>query len=356
MRTGDRRLRCRLCPCEKNLLRKEASARSVPIPSQIPRSNPGAAAPRTIAKFGLCNNFVTVGTTRRCEPPATGGYRIGPPAEKLSPLDRTVLITGGTGRPGGRRGRGLPGCRMARGRDLGRSGRKGSVARRDGPGAGRGRPVRRGRGRAGGGSAASRCRSAPLRAVANLVGGYAAGPRVHETPVEDFERLFTLNLRPAFLVTQAAVPPHLVRAGGGGIVCVSARAALQPFPGAAGYASSKAAVIAFAKTVAAEYRDEGVRCNAILPSVIDTPPTAPRSRMPTTRAGSRPPRSRGSCGSCAQRNRRLPVARPCRCTAGLRSQVSGRQVPGFLRRALLVSGCLTGRSLGPLPRGGSPRR
>ncbi len=110
---------------------------------------------------------------------------------------------------------------------------------------------------------------APLRAVANLVGGYAAGPRVHETPVEDFERLFMLNLRPTFLVTQAALP-RLIH-GGGAIVCVSARAALQPFPGAAGYASSKAAVIAFAKTVAAEYRNDGVRCNAILPSVIDTP-------------------------------------------------------------------------------------
>ncbi len=111
---------------------------------------------------------------------------------------------------------------------------------------------------------------ASLRAVVNLVGGFAQGGRVHETPVEDFERLFTLNLRPAYLVTQAALP-RLTHGGGGSIVCVSARAALQPFPGAAGYASSKAAVIAFAKTVAAEYRDEGVRCNAILPSVIDTP-------------------------------------------------------------------------------------
>ncbi len=118
--------------------------------------------------------------------------------------------------------------------------------------------------------AACAVEGAPLRAVANLVGGYAAGPRVHETPVEDFERLFTLNLRPAYLVTQAALP-RMTRGGGGSIVCVSARAALQPFPGAAGYSSSKAAVIAFAKTVAAEYRDEGVRCNAILPSVIDTP-------------------------------------------------------------------------------------
>ena len=144
---------------------------------------------------------------------------------------------------------------------------------------------------------------APLRAVANLVGGYAAGPRVHETPVEDFERLFTLNLRPAFLVTQAALP-HLVRAGGGGIVCVSARAALQPFPGAAGYASSKAAVIAFAKTVAAEYRDEGVRCNAILPSVIDTP--ANRAAQPDadhSRWVAPAEIARRRC-SCAQRKRR----------------------------------------------------
>jgi NAD(P)-dependent dehydrogenase (short-subunit alcohol dehydrogenase family) len=110
---------------------------------------------------------------------------------------------------------------------------------------------------------------APLRAVANLVGGYAGGSRVHETPVEEFERQFTLNLRPTYLVTAAALP-RLVD-GGGSIVCVSTRAAVQPFAGAAGYIASKAAVIAFAKAVAAEYRDQGVRCNAILPSVIDTP-------------------------------------------------------------------------------------
>lgn len=49
------------------------------------------------------------------------------------------------------------------------------------------------------------------------------------------------------------------------------RAAVQPFAGAAGYIASKAAVIAFAQAVAVEYRDEGIRCNAVLPSVIDTP-------------------------------------------------------------------------------------
>ena len=119
--------------------------------------------------------------------------------------------------------------------------------------------------------------AAPLRALVNLVGGYAVGGPVHETPVEQFERQLTLNLRPTYLVTKAALP-HLVDAGGGAIVCMSARAAVRPFRGAAGYATAKAAVIAFVQAVAVEYRVAGVRCNAVLPSVIDTP--ANRDREP----------------------------------------------------------------------------
>jgi NAD(P)-dependent dehydrogenase (short-subunit alcohol dehydrogenase family) len=117
----------------------------------------------------------------------------------------------------------------------------------------------------------------PLRGLVNLVGGFSAPGRVHETPIEEFDEQFRLNLRPTFLMTQAAVSA-LVDAGGGSIVCTGTRAALQPFKGAAGYVASKAAVIAFAQAVAVEYRDEGVRCNAILPSVIDTP--ANRAAMP----------------------------------------------------------------------------
>jgi NAD(P)-dependent dehydrogenase (short-subunit alcohol dehydrogenase family) len=119
--------------------------------------------------------------------------------------------------------------------------------------------------------------ASPLGAVVNLVGGFAAGPRVAEAPIEDFEAQLRLNLRPTYLVTQAALP-HLVAAGGGAIVCVGSRAAVRPFAGAAGYAAAKAAVVAFAQAVAVEYADEGVRCNAILPSVIDTP--ANRAAMP----------------------------------------------------------------------------
>jgi NAD(P)-dependent dehydrogenase (short-subunit alcohol dehydrogenase family) len=124
---------------------------------------------------------------------------------------------------------------------------------------------------------ASRSIEAPLGGLVNLVGGFAAGARVHETPVAEFDEQFLLNLRATYLATQAALG-HMLAAGGGSIVCVGTRAALRPFSGAAGYAASKAAVIAFAKAVAVEYAADGVRCNVILPSVIDTPGN--RASMP----------------------------------------------------------------------------
>jgi NAD(P)-dependent dehydrogenase (short-subunit alcohol dehydrogenase family) len=109
-----------------------------------------------------------------------------------------------------------------------------------------------------------------LRAVVNLVGGYAAGSNVHESDIEDFEHMLRLNLRPGFLLARSAMP-RFMTAGGGAFVAVSARAALQPFAGAAGYITAKAAVLAFVRALDVEYRDSGVRCNAILPGVIDTP-------------------------------------------------------------------------------------
>jgi NAD(P)-dependent dehydrogenase (short-subunit alcohol dehydrogenase family) len=119
-------------------------------------------------------------------------------------------------------------------------------------------------------AAATQDAGAPLRALVNLIGGFSIGGRVHETPVEDLERQLALNLRPTWLVTRAVLP-HLVAGGGGAVVCMSSRAAVAPFRGGAGYAAAKAAVLAFAQAVAVEYRADGVRCNAVLPSVIDTP-------------------------------------------------------------------------------------
>ncbi len=111
---------------------------------------------------------------------------------------------------------------------------------------------------------------APLRALINLVGGYAGGTPIEETSLADFNAQFTLNLHPTFLAVGAALP-HLRAAAPAAIVCVSSRAAVKPFAGAAGYITAKAAVIAFAQAVAAETTADGVRSNVVLPSIIDTP-------------------------------------------------------------------------------------
>ena len=113
--------------------------------------------------------------------------------------------------------------------------------------------------------------AAPLHAVVNLAGGFAAGEPVGETPVEAFEASLRLNLRTTYNVCHAAIP-HL--AEDGAIVCTSSATAHAPFAGAAGYAASKAGVTALARTIA----KEGVRCNVISPSMIDTP--ANRASMP----------------------------------------------------------------------------
>ena len=113
--------------------------------------------------------------------------------------------------------------------------------------------------------------AAPLHAVVNLAGGFSFGQPVAETSVEDFEAVLRLNLRTTYVVCHAAIP-HL--AEDGAIVCTSSLSAHQPSSGGSGYAASKAAVIALARAIA----KEGVRCNVVSPSLIDTP--ANRESMP----------------------------------------------------------------------------
>lgn len=109
-----------------------------------------------------------------------------------------------------------------------------------------------------------------LGAVVNLVGGFAAGPLAHETHPDEFDRMLRLNLRPGCCLAYAAIP-RMLEAGGGAYVGVSARPAVKPFAGAAAYVTAKAAVLAFVQALDADYAKQGIRANAILPSVIDTP-------------------------------------------------------------------------------------
>ena len=115
-----------------------------------------------------------------------------------------------------------------------------------------------------------------LWASIQLIGGFAMLP-VTDTRASDFEKQWRLNTLTCFLCCREAVRA-MRRGGGGRIVNVAARPAVQPVPGMIAYATAKAGVAALTQHLAAEVLGEGILVNAVLPSIIDTP--ANRAAMP----------------------------------------------------------------------------
>lgn len=121
-----------------------------------------------------------------------------------------------------------------------------------------------------------RQQSGPIDVLINLVGGFAPG-RVVETEAALWQRMLMMNLTSAFLLSKAVLP-HMTARGTGRIVHVAARAAVDPFPGAAAYIVAKSGLVALIRTLALETAGTGVTVNGILPTTIDTP--ANRNNMP----------------------------------------------------------------------------
>lgn len=110
----------------------------------------------------------------------------------------------------------------------------------------------------------------------NLVGGFAMG-RLTETNPSDWSKMLTLNLTAAFLLSRAVVP-SMIEQGSGRVIHIGARAAIDPFPGAAAYLVSKSGLVAMIKVLALELAGSGVNVNGVLPTIIDTPGN--RQNMP----------------------------------------------------------------------------
>ena len=107
-----------------------------------------------------------------------------------------------------------------------------------------------------------------LDVLANLIGGFWMGGDISETPFESWNHMIKLNLTTTFLCVREAF--SAMKAAGGNIFTVSARAAQELPPGMAAYTTSKAAVLALTETLAKEGAPFNIRANAILPSIIDT--------------------------------------------------------------------------------------
>lgn len=114
-----------------------------------------------------------------------------------------------------------------------------------------------------------------LDGLVNIAGGFN-WETVSDGTVATWDRLYTMNVKTALVTTRAMLP--LLRVQGGAIVNVGAAAAVKAAMGMGAYAASKAGVARLTEALAEELKDAGIRVNAVLPSIIDTP--ANRADMP----------------------------------------------------------------------------
>ncbi len=100
---------------------------------------------------------------------------------------------------------------------------------------------------------------------------------------EDFDRVMSVNLKGAFLMTKF-VYSHMARRRAGRIINVTSVSGLHGNPGQANYAAAKAGLIGLTKTTAKELAGRGVTCNAVAPGFIatemtDAMPAAAKERV-----------------------------------------------------------------------------
>lgn len=109
----------------------------------------------------------------------------------------------------------------------------------------------------------------PVNVLFNHAGTIVIKPFL-ETEEADWDMLFDVNVKSMYLMTRAVLPMMLT-AGKGAIVCTSSISAVYATPNEVLYDATKGACHMFARAIAVEFRDRGIRCNAVCPGFIETP-------------------------------------------------------------------------------------
>jgi len=115
-----------------------------------------------------------------------------------------------------------------------------------------------------------------LDALVNIAGGFA-WEKIEGGSLDTWDRMYRMNTRTAVAACQAALP-YLVKSSSGRIVNIGANGAMKAAAGMGAYAASKSGVARLTEALAEELKERGITVNALLPSIIDTPPN--RADMP----------------------------------------------------------------------------
>lgn len=105
--------------------------------------------------------------------------------------------------------------------------------------------------------------------IVNNAGMIVTKP-LHETSVQEWDQSMAVNARGVFLGCRLAVE-HFLANGGGSIVNTASISALVGLAGQPAYCASKGAVLQLTRQIAADYSNQGIRCNSIGPGSVGTP-------------------------------------------------------------------------------------
>lgn len=115
-----------------------------------------------------------------------------------------------------------------------------------------------------------------LDALVNVAGGFAMGDAATDADSGQWDWMFKINVDTLRNACMAAVPTLV--ASGGAVVNIGAYGALSGQGAMSAYCCAKSSVMRYTESLSEEVKHQGVNVNAVLPSIIDTPPN--REGMP----------------------------------------------------------------------------
>ena len=115
--------------------------------------------------------------------------------------------------------------------------------------------------------------------LVNVVGGYLGGKSVAELDETEWDKMMSMNLKSAFLISKHVIP-LMVSAKHGKIVHISSRTGLKSDGYDSAYSASKSGLIRLVESISEEVKEDNINVNCILPSTIDT--EANRNAMPNS--------------------------------------------------------------------------